>query len=155
MDEATKQLEAAIPAMQAAEAAVDCLSVKSIVEFSSFNSPPPGTELVTKAVQILKGETNKKKFEWPVQQKMMKPPVNFIDSLKAYDKDGITEVMKASLKTPELLKNPIFTYEVMLKKSSAAANLANWVINVVGYNDIYVVVEPLKKSAEESAALAN
>jgi len=63
--------------------------------------------------------------------------------------------MKATLKTPELLKNPIFTYEVMLKKSSAAANLANWVINVVGYNDIYVVVEPLKKSAEESAALAN
>jgi hypothetical protein len=52
--------------------------------------------------------------------------------------------MKADLKTGELLNNSIFTYEVMLKKSSAAANLANWVINVVGYNDIYVVVEPLK-----------
>jgi len=75
---------------------------------------------------------------------MMKPPQNFIDSLKAYDKDGISDKMKADLKTGELLNNSIFTYEVMLKKSSAAANLANWVINVVAYNDIYVVVEPLK-----------
>lgn len=50
MAEAEKKLEAAIPAMKAAEAAVDCLSVKAIVEFSSFNAPPSGTELVTRAV---------------------------------------------------------------------------------------------------------
>jgi len=37
MAEATKSLEAAIPAMQKAEAAVDCLSVKMIGEFSGFN----------------------------------------------------------------------------------------------------------------------
>lgn len=43
----------------------------------------------------------------------------------------------------------------MMRKSSAAANLANWVINVVKYNDIYVMVEPLKKAAEESKALAD
>jgi dynein heavy chain len=60
MDEATKSLEAAIPAMEAAEAAVDCLSVKAIVEFKSFNAPPPGTEIVTRAIQILKGVTNRK-----------------------------------------------------------------------------------------------
>ena len=155
MEEANKQLEAAIPAMEAAEAAVDCLSVKAIVEFSSFNQPPPGTEMVTRAVQILKGVTNKKQLQdWSAQQKMMKPPQNFIDSLKAYDKDNITEKMKSDLKTPDLLNNAQFTYEVMTKKSSAAANLANWVINVVKYNDIYVVVEPLKKSAEASKAEA-
>ena len=43
--------------MQAAEEAVDCLSVKAIVEFSAFSSPPAGCELVTRAVQILKGVT--------------------------------------------------------------------------------------------------
>ena len=43
----------------------------------------------------------------------------------------------------------------MMKKSSAAANLANWVINVVKYHDIYVVVEPLKKAAQESKNLAD
>lgn len=151
MDEATKQLEAAIPAMEAAEDAVNCLSVKAIQEFSSFNSAPPGTELVTRAVQILKGVTNKKTLvDWTAQQKMMKPPQNFIDGLKAYDKDNITDKMKSDLKTPDLLLNPQFTFEVMTRKSSAAANLANWVINVVKYNDIYVVVEPLKLEAESS-----
>ena len=38
----------------------------------------------------------------------------------------------------------------MLKKSSAAANLANWVINIIKYHDIYVVVEPLKLEAQAS-----
>lgn len=85
---------------------------------------------------------------------MMKPPQNFIDALKSYDKEGITEKMKADLKTPELLNNPLFTVDVMTKKSSAAANLCGWVIAVVEFNDIFVVVEPLKKSAEESKQLA-
>jgi dynein heavy chain len=153
MAEANKSLEAAVPAMEAAEGAVDCLSVKAIVEFSSFNQPPPGTEMVSRAVQILKGVTNKKTLQdWGAQQKMMKPPQNFIDSLKTYDKDNITDKMKADLKTPDLLNNPQFNFETMSRKSSAAANLANWVINVVKYNDIFVVVEPLKRSAEASKA---
>jgi dynein heavy chain len=156
MDEANVQLEAAIPAMEAAEGAVDCLSAKAIVEFKSFAQPPPGTELVTRCVQILKGETNKKKLQdWGAQAKMMNPPQAFLDSLKAFDKDAITQKQKDDLKTSELLGNPIFTFEIMQKKSSAAANLANWVINVVRYNDIYVVVEPLKKEAEESKAQAD
>ena len=155
MDEANVQLEAAIPAMQAAEAAVDCLSVKAIVEFSSFAQPPSGTELVTRAVQILKGGFKKNQLtDWGAQQKMMKPPPAFIQSLKDYDKDHISEQQKKDLKSEELLNNPVFTYEIMLKKSSAAANLANWVINVVKYNDIFVVVEPLKLAAEESQKLA-
>ncbi len=86
---------------------------------------------------------------------MMKPPQNFIDSLKAFDKDNISDAQKTQLKGADLLGHPDFTYEVMMRKSSAAANLANWVINVVKYNDIYVMVEPLKKAAEESKALAD
>lgn len=156
MAEATVQLEAAIPAMEAAEEAVNCLSVKAIQEFASFNQPPPGTDMVVRATQILKGVTNKKQLQdWGAQQKMMKPPQNFIDSLIAYDKDNITDKQKADLKTADLLNHKDFTYEVMNRKSSAAANLANWVINVVKYNDIYVVVEPLKKAAESSKALAD
>ena len=68
MDEANVQLQAAIPAMEAAEAAVDCLSVKAIVEFSSFAQPPNGTELVTRAVQILKGGFKKNQLtDWGAQ----------------------------------------------------------------------------------------
>ena len=80
----------------------------------------------------------------------MNPPANFLQSLKDFAKDEITEKQKSDLKTPEILNNPIFTYEIMLKKSSAAANLANWVINIIKYHDIYVVVEPLKLEAQAS-----
>lgn len=62
MDAAKKSLAAAIPAMEAASGAVDCLSVKAIGEFASFATPPTGAELVTKATQILKGVTNKKQL---------------------------------------------------------------------------------------------
>jgi len=85
---------------------------------------------------------------------MMNPPAGFLESLKLYPKESITEKMKSDLKQPEILNNPIFTYEIMLKKSSACANLANWVINVVKFHDIYVVVEPLKMEAEGAAAEA-
>jgi dynein heavy chain len=66
---AEKELEAAIPAMQRAKEAVDCLEVKAIVEFKSFASAPPGTEQVTNACLIMvKGETNKKNLTWPKGQ---------------------------------------------------------------------------------------
>merc|ERR1719375_2285317 len=42
-----------------------------------------------------------------------------------------------------LMAEPFFTYDVMKGKSSAAANLTNWVINIVGYNKIYKKVAPL------------
>ena len=35
-----------------------------------------------------------------------------------------------------------FTYENMISKSAAAANLCNWVINIYTYNRIYVRVKP-------------
>lgn len=43
----------------------------------------------------------------------------------------------------------------MSKKSSAAANLCNWIINIVKYNSIYKKVKPLMESAEAAEKLAN
>lgn len=43
----------------------------------------------------------------------------------------------------------------MLKKSSAAANLAKWVINAVIYNTIYKKVKPLSDAAEAAEKLSS
>ena len=85
---------------------------------------------------------------------MLKPPAGFIDSLRNFNKDGITAAQKAALKTPEILNHKDFSIEVMTRKSMAAANLAGWVINIVEYHDIFEVVEPLKNEAEASQAEA-
>ena len=72
MDPFLKKIESAIPAMEMVECAVDCLSVKTIIDFGSFAIPPPGTELVMRAIQILKGVTNRKQLiDWGAQQKML------------------------------------------------------------------------------------
>ena len=156
MDAAQKELAAAIPAMEAAEAAADCLTVRNVIEFSSYNRPPPGTELVGKAVMILKGITNESQLnDWNSHQMMFYQPHPFIESLKYFNKDGITPEQKAALKTPDILLNPVFNFDSLYRISIAAAHLANWVINTIRYHDIFVEVLPLKKEAEESYYLSN
>lgn len=42
-----------------------------------------------------------------------------------------------------IISQPFFNFEVMKGKSLAAAYLANWVVNIVTYNNIYRKVKPL------------
>ena len=84
---------------------------------------------------------------------MMKEPQKFLDSLANFDKDGIKDKTLADLRP--ILALDFFNYETMTKKSMAAANLCNWVVNIVEYNRIFRNVEPLRESAAEAEALAN
>ena len=62
-----------------------------------------------------------------------------------FDMEGIRPKRKAALKTSDLLLNPIFTFDYMINHSSAAAHLANWVINIIRYNDIIQIVREFQK----------
>ena len=62
--DADKELEEAVPAMEAAKKAVDCLTNKAIVEFKSYQTPPKDADQVTNAVLIMLGEKNKNKLTW-------------------------------------------------------------------------------------------
>ena len=101
---------------------------------------------------MVKGERNKKNLTWPKGQLMMKDPTKFLDSLYQFDKDGIKDETLALLKP--ILELDFFNYETMMKKSNAAANLCNWIINIVEYNRIFRNVKPLRESAAEAEALA-
>jgi dynein heavy chain len=43
----------------------------------------------------------------------------------------------------------------MSSKSTAAAYLCSWIVNIVKFNSIYKKVKPLKDSADAAEALAN
>lgn len=146
------ELEAAIPALESAKAAVAGLSTKSIGEMKGFGTPPEGVPDVGKAVFILRKEYNPKKQEWPMVQNMMKDPQKFKDSLEAYDKDNIPDKALELLKP--IMEKPYFQYDAMLKKSSAAANICKWVLAVVEYNGIYRRTKPLMDEADEAKAVA-
>jgi dynein heavy chain len=86
---ANKELEEAIPAMKAAEAAVACLDKKSIQELKSLASPPPACLDVAKGCLLLKGE--KKNFAWGNAQKMMNNPAKFIEEVQQFDGSSIDQ----------------------------------------------------------------
>ena len=56
------------------------------------------------------------------------------------------------LKIEAFVKDPEMTIEAMQKKSAAAANLWTWVVNIYGFNRIYVKVKPLMDSLDEANA---
>ena len=149
--EANKELEAAIPAMEAAKAAVNCLEVKAIQELKALANPPADCVVVTKAVLILKGE--KKNHGWPNAQKMMNNPKGFIEFVQAYKGEEIADWILKELEP--ILAYEGFTQEAMMKKSQAAAYLCSWVVNLVMYNSIYKKVKPLMEAAEAAEKLAN
>mmetsp|Transcript_22072 Transcript_22072/g.16473 ORF Transcript_22072/g.16473 Transcript_22072/m.16473 type:complete len:102 (-) Transcript_22072:58-363(-) len=84
---ADKELEAAIPAMKAAEEAVACLDKKSIQEMKALPNPPPAVLQVTKACLLLRGE--KKNFAWGQATKMMNNPQKFIEEIQSFDGNNI------------------------------------------------------------------
>merc|ERR1711871_367371 len=53
-------------------------------------------------------------------------------------------------KVSKIIDDPDFTFERMKTKSNAAANLCNWVINIVKFNGIYKRCKPLMDSLNEA-----
>lgn len=72
----------------------------------------------------------------------------FLDNLINYDKKHIhPDVIKAL--QPYIL-DPEFSPEKILAKSSAAAGLCSWVININRFYDVYLIVEPKERALMES-----
>merc|ERR1719191_1912039 len=150
--EADGELGEAMPAMEAANEAVNCLNKGMISDLKALGKPPAECAEVCAAVAfLLKGK--KKKTDWKYAQKMMGNPAAFLDELVAFDANNIPDVALDNCKP--LLEQPFFTYEIMKTKSSAAANMANWVINIVAYNTIYKKVAPLMEKVRVATETKN
>ncbi|CAL1153127.1 unnamed protein product [Cladocopium goreaui] len=136
--EADNELEEALPAMEKAKAAVDCLDKASITELKTFGKPAQECIDVVAACGFLLRQ-EKRKLGWKECQLMMKSPQQFIDDVKNFDAEHIPEQVLAN--TEPLIGN--LNFESMKSKSLAAAHLTNWVVNIVTYNKIYTKVAPL------------
>ena len=144
-DQAAGDLAVAKPALEAANDAVNCLDKASLTELKSFSKPPSGVDKVTTALLIMiRGE--KKDFSWENAKKMMAKVDAFKEKLETYRGEDIPE--DTINRVGPMLDDAEFTYEKMKTKSAAAANLANWVINIIQFNGIYKRVKPLMESLE-------
>jgi len=145
--EADFQLAEAKPAMEESAKAVNCLDKASIGELKGFGKPPPECVDVCAACSYLLFNS-KRKIDWKAAQGMMKDPNGFLQTVLAFEGKEIPELVLREVDA--LLALPFFNYEVMKGKSFAAANLANWAINIVKYHKIYVKVAPLMGKVEQA-----
>lgn len=149
--EAEQELSQAKPAMEAAAAAVDCLSKPMLTELKALAKPPNGVDKVTNACLILiEKEYKPKKQTWDRAKKMMQNVDAFKKKLAVFQGETITEDEIGFLQP--YIDDENFTPDKMASKSAAASNLCTWVVNIIGYNRIYVKVKPLMDSLEAARA---
>ncbi|KFG31236.1 putative dynein heavy chain [Toxoplasma gondii FOU] len=89
---------------------------------------------------------------WKGAQKMMNNPEKFLQTLKDF-KQVIDEgrVPEVNFKAVEpLLALPHFNREAIQKKSTAAAGLAEWVVNIYQFYKVVDSVAPKRRALEEA-----
>ncbi|XP_077022232.1 dynein axonemal heavy chain 17 isoform X3 [Tamandua tetradactyla] len=145
-------LAKAEPALLAAQEALDTLNKNNLTELKSFGSPPDAVVNVTAAVMILTAPEGKipKDKSWKAAKIMMGKVDTFLDSLKRFDKEHIPEACLKAFKPYQ--GNPTFDPEFIRSKSTAAAGLCSWCINIVRFYEVYCDVAPKRQALEEANA---
>ncbi|XP_037350847.1 dynein axonemal heavy chain 17 isoform X1 [Talpa occidentalis] len=145
-------LAKAEPALLAAQEALDTLNKNNLTELKSFGSPPDAVVNVTAAVMILTAPGGKipKDKSWKAAKIMMGKVDTFLDSLKKFDKEHIPEACLKAFKPYQ--GNPTFDPEFIRSKSTAAAGLCSWCINIVRFYEVYCDVAPKRLALEEANA---
>jgi len=162
-------LAEAIPALEAAVAALNTLKKADIDLVKSFKSPPASVRLVMEAVCVMRevapekvndpSGSGKKILDYWGPAKKMLGDLKFLDALKSYDKDNIkVEVISKIRET--YMDDPEFVPEKIANASSACEGLCKWVRALSTYDRVAKVVAPKKaalkvKEAEVTVLMAD
>merc|ERR1719326_2895574 len=150
-DDANRDLEKAMPALDAAMDALEKLDKKSIAEVKAYAKPPDMVMKTMCAVMTVMEKTP----SW-AQAKTELNDTNFLNRIKNFDKDNITN---ATLRKMEKnTKDPNFTPKLVQNVSAAAGALCQWVHAMKIYAEVYREVEPKRlklRNAQESLEKKN
>ncbi|KAK3235325.1 hypothetical protein CYMTET_54468 [Cymbomonas tetramitiformis] len=155
-DDCNADLAKAMPMLEAAIKALDTLKPSDIVEVKNMKSPPKPVKLVMEAVCVMKGlkstrikgkDGNMVDDFWVTSVKMVSD-VNFLKSLKEYDKDNIDARIIQKIK--KYTDDPDFEPEKIKKASTAAYGLCCWVRALEAYDGVAKVVRPKKLALAEA-----
>ncbi|XP_009470045.1 PREDICTED: dynein heavy chain 17, axonemal isoform X2 [Nipponia nippon] len=145
-------LAKAEPALVAAQEALNTLNKNNLTELKSFGSPPQAVVNVTAAVMVLtapRGQIPKDK-SWKAAKVMMGKVDTFLDALKKFDKEHIPEACLKAFQPYQ--SDPSFDPEFIMSKSTAAAGLCSWCLNIVRFYEVFCEVEPKRQALEEANA---
>uniref|UniRef100_A0A8D0EXS5 Dynein axonemal heavy chain 17 n=1 Tax=Strix occidentalis caurina TaxID=311401 RepID=A0A8D0EXS5_STROC len=143
-------LAKAEPALVAAQEALNTLNKNNLTELKSFGSPPQAVVNVTAAVMVLTAHGGKipKDKSWKAAKVMMGKVDAFLDALKNFDKEHIPEACLKAFQPYQ--SDPSFDPEFIMSKSTAAAGLCSWCLNIVRFYEVFCEVEPKRLALEEA-----
>jgi len=141
-------LAKALPALEAANDALDKLDKKSIAEVKAYAKPPPAVTLTLSAVMTVL----EKPITWASAKNELND-INFLARLKGFDKQNMSN--SCLKKMEKYTKDPAFNGQLVLKVSMAAGALCQWVHAMKLYGEVWREVQPKEqKLAREKAKLA-
>ncbi|KAK1931064.1 Dynein heavy chain 6 [Phytophthora citrophthora] len=140
--DAQLDLNQALPALNAAVAALDSLDKKDITEVKGFVKPPQAVQVVMEAVCIMLGE----KADWDNSKRILSRST-FMSELKEYDKNNIPPVILKKIR--KYIENPEFSVEEVKKVSHAAMSLCMWVHAIDTYARVFREVAPKRQRLAE------
>eukprot|EP00434_Breviolum_minutum_P018353 symbB.v1.2.016193.t2/scaffold1223.1/size130870/6 len=141
-DDAQKDLDIAMPALESALKSLDSLDKKDIQEIKSFAKPPPLVMMTMEAVNVLLQE----KPDWDTAKKVLNRGT-FLQDLKTFDKDNIPEKVLKQL--TKYVTKPEYTVEAVGNQSKAAKSLCMWTYAMDTYSKVAKEVEPKKQKVAE------
>uniref|UniRef100_A0A8C4HQX9 AAA+ ATPase domain-containing protein n=1 Tax=Dicentrarchus labrax TaxID=13489 RepID=A0A8C4HQX9_DICLA len=145
-DDAQRDLDEALPALEGANQALSSLDKADISEIKVFTKPPDLVMTVMEAVCILLNC----KPDWAGAKQVL-GDANFLRRLTDYDKDNIKP--QILLKLQKYIKNPDFIPEKVEKVSKACRSMCMWVRAMDLYSRVLKEVGPkrekLAKAQEE------
>ncbi|KAJ3193186.1 Dynein heavy chain 7, axonemal [Irineochytrium annulatum] len=155
-------LAEAVPALEAALAALDTLKSADITVLKSMKSPPPAVKLVMEAICIMKdikpvkvpdpaGSGKKIEDYWGPSKTLMSD-MKFLESLRTYDKDNISVAIMKQIRSPKYIDNPEFDPDKIKNASSAAEGLCKWVRAMECYDRVAKVIAPKRLALEAAEA---
>ncbi|XP_068083304.1 dynein axonemal heavy chain 7 [Anabrus simplex] len=160
-DECDARLAEAMPALNAALAALNTLTPADITVLKTMKSPPKGIKLVMEAVCVTKdvkpdripdpAGTGKMIEDYWGPSKRVLGDMKFLESLINYDKDNIPEKIIKVLEA-KYLTDENFDPDKVKTASAAAEGLCKWVIAMTKYDKVAKVVAPKKLALAEAEA---
>uniref|UniRef100_A0A8C4VGB9 Dynein axonemal heavy chain 3 n=1 Tax=Falco tinnunculus TaxID=100819 RepID=A0A8C4VGB9_FALTI len=150
-DECEGDLAEAMPALEAALAALDTLNPSDISLVKSMQNPPGPVKLVMESICVMKGTKPEKKPDpsgsgkmvedyWGPSRKIL-GDLKFLESLKTYDKDNIPPAIVKRIRE-RFIDHPDFQPAVIKNVSSACEGLCKWVRAMEVYDRVAKVVAP-------------
>ncbi|CAK9199554.1 unnamed protein product [Sphagnum troendelagicum] len=142
------ELDKAMPALNAAEAALNVLTKKDMSEVKAYAKPPALVEMTLQAVMTVL----KRPPTWP-EAKLALGDSQFLEKLMNYNKDLLVDALL--LKIAKFTKKAEFTAEAIGKVSGACKGLCLWVRAMESYGYISKEVAPKKarlKAAQDNLA---